>query len=194
MTGLTLPGMIELPFWSSGSLISASPARGPEPKRRRSFAIFVSETATVFSAPEASTSESRAAWASNGSAGAETTSPVSSVRRARTRPANSGCVFRPVPTAVPPSGIRPSRPSVELAAGHAVGGRGDPLRLLAVEEAELRVHPRRGRLDAAEPARDGRRDRLARDREVGYRFVRLRTPELLARNTLHPRPSLVRRV
>ena len=51
MTGFTLPGMIELPFWSSGSRISARPARGPEPMSRRSFAIFVSETATVFSAP-----------------------------------------------------------------------------------------------------------------------------------------------
>ena len=59
MTGLTFPGMIELPFCSSGRKISASPARGPEPIRRRSFAIFVSETATVFSAPESSTTNSR---------------------------------------------------------------------------------------------------------------------------------------
>ena len=51
MTGLTLPGMIDEPFWSSGRKISARPARGPEPMKRRSFAIFVSETATVFSAP-----------------------------------------------------------------------------------------------------------------------------------------------
>ena len=43
-----------------------------------SFAIFVSETATVFSAPDASTIPSRAACASNGSAGAEIVSPVSS--------------------------------------------------------------------------------------------------------------------
>ena len=55
MTGFTFPGMIELPFWSSGRKISASPARGPEPMSRRSLAIFVSETATTFSAPEAST-------------------------------------------------------------------------------------------------------------------------------------------
>ena len=47
MTGLTLPGMIELPFCSSGSAISARPARGPEPMKRRSLAIFVSETATT---------------------------------------------------------------------------------------------------------------------------------------------------
>ncbi len=109
ITGLTLPGMIELPFWSSGRKISASPARGPEPIRRRSLAIFVSETATVLSAPEASTSPSRAAWASKWSAGAATRSPVSSASSARTRSANSGWVFIPVPTAVPPSGIWPSR-------------------------------------------------------------------------------------
>ena len=61
-------------------MISASPALGPEPRRRRSFAIFVSETATVFSAPEASTSPSRAACASNGSAGGAMVRPVSSER------------------------------------------------------------------------------------------------------------------
>ena len=43
---------------------------------RRSLAIFVSETATTLSAPEASTSASRAACASNGSAGAEIVRPV----------------------------------------------------------------------------------------------------------------------
>ena len=34
--------------------------------------------------------------------------PVSAVSCARTRAANSGCVFRPVPVAVPPSGIWPT--------------------------------------------------------------------------------------
>ena len=43
---------------------------GRSPSSARSFAIFVSETATVLSAPDASTSASRAACASNGSAGA----------------------------------------------------------------------------------------------------------------------------
>ena len=69
ITGLTLPGMIDEPFWSSGRKISARPARGPGAEKRRSFAIFVSETATTFSAPEASTRPSRAACDSNGSAG-----------------------------------------------------------------------------------------------------------------------------
>jgi len=47
----------------------ARPARGPEPRKRMSFAIFVSETATDFSAPDTSTMPSRAAVDSNGSAG-----------------------------------------------------------------------------------------------------------------------------
>ncbi len=76
-----------------------------------SLATFVSETASVFSAPEASTMPSRAACASNGSAGAEMTRPVSLASRSRTRAANSGCVFSPVPVAVPPSGIWPRRGS-----------------------------------------------------------------------------------
>ena len=113
ITGLTLPGMIDEPFWSSGRKISASPARGPEPRKRRSFAIFVRLTATVFSAPEASTSPSRAACDSNGSAGGEIVEPGRSASLARTRSANSGWVLRPVPTAVPPSGILPSRSSVD---------------------------------------------------------------------------------
>ena len=45
------------------------PARGPEPISARSPAIFVSDTATTFSAPDSSTSASRLACASNGSSG-----------------------------------------------------------------------------------------------------------------------------
>ena len=76
-----------------------------------SFAIFVNETATTFIWAEASTRPSRAACASNGSAGAPIVRPVSSESLARTRSANSGCVLRPVPTAVPPRGIWPTRSS-----------------------------------------------------------------------------------
>ena len=78
-----------------------------------SLAIFVRETATVLSAPEASTSASRAACASNGSAGGRMVRPVSAASFARTRSANSGWVLRPVPVAVPPSGICPTRSSVD---------------------------------------------------------------------------------
>ena len=78
ITGLTLPGMIEEPFCSSGRNSSPIPARGPEPISARSLAIFVSETASTFSAPESSTSASRLPWASNGSSGGLISSPVAS--------------------------------------------------------------------------------------------------------------------
>ena len=52
MTGLTLPGMIEEPFCSSGRKISPIPARGPEPISARSPAILVSETARPSGARE----------------------------------------------------------------------------------------------------------------------------------------------
>ena len=45
ITGLTLPGMIDEPFWSSGRAISARPARGPDPISARSLAILFSDTA-----------------------------------------------------------------------------------------------------------------------------------------------------
>ena len=62
-------------------MISASPARGPEPIQRRSFAILVSETANVRSAPDVSTRPSRLAWASNGSAGGRIRRPVCSAQQ-----------------------------------------------------------------------------------------------------------------
>jgi hypothetical protein len=81
MTGLTLPGMIEEPFWSSGRRSSASPARGPEPIQARSLAILVNDTAMTLSAPESSTRASRLPWASKGSAGASDSRPVASTMR-----------------------------------------------------------------------------------------------------------------
>jgi hypothetical protein len=97
--------MIDEPFCSSGRNSSPMPARGPDPISAMSPAILVSETATTFSAPDSSTSASRLPWASNGSSGAEIVSPVSALSRSRTFAAKSGWVFRPVPVAVPPSGI-----------------------------------------------------------------------------------------
>ena len=47
-TGLTLPGIMEEPACSSGSINSLSPATGPDPIKRISFAIFVRITATSF--------------------------------------------------------------------------------------------------------------------------------------------------
>src|SRR5450755_2542162 len=64
MTGLTLPGMIDEPGCTAGNSISPMPALGPEPSQRMSLAIFVSETATVLSAPLAATqlSNEDCAW------------------------------------------------------------------------------------------------------------------------------------
>jgi hypothetical protein len=49
--GLTLPGIMELPGSFSGIVISPSPERGPEASHRTSLAIFMSEVASVRSAP-----------------------------------------------------------------------------------------------------------------------------------------------
>src|SRR3546814_10019538 len=57
--------MIELPGSFAGRSSSPSPVRGPDPSRRMSFAILVSATASVLSAPEKKTSPSFDASASN---------------------------------------------------------------------------------------------------------------------------------
>ena len=67
---------------------------------------------------------------------------------------------------------------VELARGDAVAGSRDALRLVGVEQPELGVHPCGCSLEPAEPARDGRRDRLAGDGEVGDRLAGLASPQL----------------
>ena len=90
MTGFTLPGMIELPFCSSGRNSSARPARGPEPIHAMSFAILVSETASTFSIADSSTRASRLPCASKACSGGRISRPVSPARRSRTRAANSG--------------------------------------------------------------------------------------------------------
>ena len=76
MTGFTLPGMMLLPGWRSGRLISPRPARGPEPIQRRSLAIFVRLTAIVRSCPDSSTSASRAPCASKWSRASVSGRPV----------------------------------------------------------------------------------------------------------------------
>ena len=49
ITGLTLPGMIELPGCVAGNWISPIPQRGPLPRSRISFAILNKLVAIVFS-------------------------------------------------------------------------------------------------------------------------------------------------
>ncbi len=110
-TGLTFPGMIDEPGCRSGMCSSPSPVLGPEPIHRRSLLIFVSDTAIVRSAPEASTSPSRLAWASKWSFASVIGSSVSSASSAMTFCGKPSGVLMPVPTAVPPSGTSPTRGS-----------------------------------------------------------------------------------
>ncbi len=104
MTGLTLPGMIELPGWRLGMEISPMPHRGPEASQRMSLAILVRETAIVFKTPEVSTAASLPAMASKRLGAGTNGQPVFSASRAITLAAKSGWAFKPVPTAVPPRG------------------------------------------------------------------------------------------
>mmetsp|Transcript_1228 Transcript_1228/g.2848 ORF Transcript_1228/g.2848 Transcript_1228/m.2848 type:complete len:262 (+) Transcript_1228:316-1101(+) len=100
--GFTLPGMMLLPGSLAGRLSSPSPARGPLPSIRMSLEILSRLSAMVLSMPERAVCASCAASASN-LLGAETKgSPVSTEISRAMRSAYSGCVLRPVPTAVPP--------------------------------------------------------------------------------------------
>ena len=115
MTGLTFPGMIELPGCRSGSCSSPRPVSGPEPIQRMSLAILVSDTAIVFSAPDASTKPSRAACASKESTAVRSSAmPVWSLSTSTTFSPNPSGALSPVPTAVPPMASSPRRGSVAL--------------------------------------------------------------------------------
>ena len=101
--GLTLPGMIELPGSFSGMPISPRPERGPEASQRTSLAIFISATASVFSAPCAATSAVVGGQRGELVGGAdEGQAAVCAASSGATRSPNSGWVLSPVPTAVPP--------------------------------------------------------------------------------------------
>ena len=110
MTGLTLPGMIDEPGCRSGMRISASPVRGPEPIQRMSLAILISATAIVRSWPDYL--DQRV----TGALGREVVGRLGqrqvrcrSASRLITLRANVFGALMPVPTAVPPSGSRPTR-------------------------------------------------------------------------------------
>ena len=100
--GLTLPGMIELPGSFSGSFSSPRPQRGPEPSRRMSLAILVSDTASTLSTPDSSTSVSWLASASNLLGAVSNGSRVSLAISAANFSAKPFGALSPVPTAVPP--------------------------------------------------------------------------------------------
>ncbi len=92
------------PGWVAGSVISASPARGPLASHRRSLATLVIATAREFRAPWANTMVSRDACRSKWFPASQKPSPTAWPMRLMVFSANSGCVLIPVPTAVPPSG------------------------------------------------------------------------------------------
>ena len=94
--------MIEEPGSFSGSSSSPRPDRGPEPSHRTSFAIFMSDAASVVIAPCENTSASCAARAAKRFGAARNGSPVSSAIFAAALSPNPGGELRPVPTAVPP--------------------------------------------------------------------------------------------
>ena len=104
ITGLTLPGMIELPGCRSGMWISPIPPRGPEPSQRTSLAILVRLTAAA---------AQRARRLDQAVARRQRLEQVGRLAQghadllgedARSRAArSSGSAPRPVPTAVPPS-------------------------------------------------------------------------------------------
>ncbi len=100
--GLTLPGMIEEPGSFAGRISSPRPQRGPEPSRRMSLAIFISEAARTLSAPEASTTASCAASASNLLGAVTKGRPVSFATAWANWTSKPARAFNPVPTAVPP--------------------------------------------------------------------------------------------
>ena len=94
---------MELPGSFSGKFNSPIPHRGPEPSHRISFAIFIKDEARVFNTPLNSTSAQWVANPSNLFLPVINGLPVNSAILAADLTANSGCVFKPVPTAVPPS-------------------------------------------------------------------------------------------
>mmetsp|Transcript_15259 Transcript_15259/g.18868 ORF Transcript_15259/g.18868 Transcript_15259/m.18868 type:complete len:211 (+) Transcript_15259:1304-1936(+) len=104
--GFTFPGIILDPGSLAGSSSSPRPLRGPEPRKRISFAILFKLTATVFKAPLSSTNESCAANDSNLFGAVSKGSFNSFAIRWAISTSYPRIVLRPVPTAVPPRAKR----------------------------------------------------------------------------------------
>ena len=93
---------MEDPGSFAGKISSPMPQRGPDPNHLISLAIFINEQAKVFRVPLHITTASCAAKAANLlSAETKGKSVILAISWA-TFSANSGWVFNPVPTAVPP--------------------------------------------------------------------------------------------
>ena len=126
MTGLTLPGMIEEPFWSSGRKISARPgARAGAEEAQVVRDLRQGDGDRLQRARGLDEAVARGLRLERVRRRRDRRGRCPPTSFARTRSANSGCVFSPVPTAVPPSGILPSRSSVDsnarLALAHLRG-------------------------------------------------------------------------
>ena len=107
ITGLTFPGIIELPGWRSGMRNSARPGTGPATHPPDIGGALVNDTAIVRAHPDASTRASREPWASKWSLASVSGSPSSAASLLMAPLAKPGGAFRPVPTAVPRAAARP---------------------------------------------------------------------------------------
>ena len=97
-----MPGMMEEPGSFSGMVISPSPSRGPEARKRMSLAIFIRSAARAFRAPWANTSSSLEVRAWNLLGAVTKSFPVSRESAWATPTSKPLGAFSPVPTAVPP--------------------------------------------------------------------------------------------
>ena len=125
ITGFTLPGMIDDPFCSAGRTISPRPARGPTGHPPQVVADLRQRDGDHLERPRCG--DEHVPRRLGGEVierlliSTATPDDVFSPSLRRTIAAKSGCVFSPLPTAVPPSGIRPS--SAERCGDLVPGGR-----------------------------------------------------------------------
>ena len=152
----------------------------------------VSETATVFSAPEASTSASRAAWDSNGSAGGRIVSPESAASFSRTRAANSGMRVQAGADRGTAERDLPDALERRLDAGRALADLGGVAAELLAQRHGNRVHPvRAARLDHVVELLRLRSQRVAEPTERRQEVV----DQLVQRREVHGgREDVVRRL
>ena len=111
MTGLTLPGMIELPGWRSGRWISASPAAGPLRHPPQVVGHLDHRDGHRAHHPGRLDQGVPPPLGLEVVAGLHQRQPGPSASRAMTAAANPAGALIPVPTAVPPRASSPSRGS-----------------------------------------------------------------------------------
>ncbi len=102
ITGLTLPGMIDDPACRAGSVISPSPACGPDASSRRSLQIFESLAALRLTVPDSVMKAPASLVASIRSGAVTMSSPLATWSCRRTSSRYCGSAVMPVPIAVAP--------------------------------------------------------------------------------------------